>query len=346
MGGDQALHAAADGGAAAATGGSGVVGGGALARRRTRHDGPGCRNRTRTVRPAHAVARELSRHPRRSPPGGHGRRAAARAGLCRAQRDLRASRSARQGIRGSAHTRADAARLRPGRTAVPACPAGQRAGRRPVSPPRLRDASRAGDAVATTDVAAVHGSRVVWTAFVVAVFGFGVGFYGPGIYLVALHRSHGWPIATISLAITAHFLTGALLVTLLPDVYRRFGAAAATVSGAALAAAGAIAWTEAREVWQLVPALLLSGAGWSAMSGAALNLIVAPWFERDRAWAISTAFNGASIGGLLFAPLWTALIAHAGLEAAGAMVAFATVTVVCPLAWVFLRREPSATTSK
>jgi MFS family permease len=200
--------------------------------------------------------------------------------------------------------------------------------------------------VAATDVGAVHGSRVVWTAFVVAMFGFGVGLYGPGIYLVALHRSHGWPIATISLAITAHFLAGALLIIVLPDVYRRFGAAATTVSGAVLAAAGAIAWTNAQEVWQLAPALLLSGAGWSAMSGAALNLIVAPWFERGRARAISTAFNGASIGGLMFAPLWTALIALAGLEAAGAMVAFATVIIVCPLAWVVLRRPPPATASK
>jgi hypothetical protein len=51
--------------------------------------------------------------------------------------------------------------------------------------------------VATTDVGAVHGSRVVWTAFVFVMFGFGVGMYGPGIYLVALHLSHGWPIATI-----------------------------------------------------------------------------------------------------------------------------------------------------
>ncbi len=194
--------------------------------------------------------------------------------------------------------------------------------------------------MATTDVGAVHGSRVVWTAFVVAVFGWGVGFYGPGIYLVALHRSHGWPIATISLAITAHFLVGALLVTVLPDVHRRLGAAATTVGGAALAAAGAVAWTNARDVWQLVPALLLSGAGWSAMSGAALNLIVAPWFERDRARAISTAFNGASIGGLLFAPLWTALIAYAGLEAAGAMLASATLIIVCPLVWVVLKRAP------
>jgi MFS family permease len=200
--------------------------------------------------------------------------------------------------------------------------------------------------VAATEVGAVHGSRVVWTAFVVAVFGFGVGFYGPGVYLVALHRSHGWPIATISLAITAHFLAGALFVAILPDVHRRFGAAATTVSGAVLAAAGAIAWTNAREVWQLVPALLLSGAGWSAMNGAALNLIVAPWFERDRARAISTAFNGASIGGLLFAPLWTALIARAGLEAAGVMLAFATVAIVCPLAWAVLRPAPPATASK
>lgn len=83
-----------------------------------------------------------------------------------------------------------------------------------------------------------------------------------------------------------------------------------------LAGAGAIAWAIAQQAWQLVPALLLSGAGWSAMSGAALNAMVAPWFEADRPKAISTAFNGASVGGLLFTPLWTALIAGIGLPLA------------------------------
>lgn len=190
------------------------------------------------------------------------------------------------------------------------------------------------------------GPRMVWTAFVVAVFGWGVGFYGPGVYLAALHRAHGWPIATISLAITAHFLVSAALITMLPDAYRRFGAASTTVGGALCTAAGAVAWTNAGEAWQLVPALMLSGAGWSAMSGAALNLIVAPWFERDRPRAIGTAFNGASIGGLLFTPLWTVLIAHAGLASAGLLVALATVGVVCPLAWGILRRVPPGNASK
>jgi len=190
------------------------------------------------------------------------------------------------------------------------------------------------------------GWRVVWTAFVVAVFGFGVGFYGPAVYLPALHQARGWSISMISTAITAHYLVGAFLITCLPDAYRRFGVGRVTIAGAVLAGAGAIAWASAQQAWQLVPALLLSGAGWSAMSGAALNAMVAPWFEADRPKAISTAFNGASFGGLLFTPLWTALIAGIGLSSAAFAVAAATVGIVCPLAWRFLRRDAATAAPK
>src|ERR1700752_2090836 len=37
-----------------------------------------------------------------------------------------------------------------------------------------------------------HGWLVVGAAFLVALYGFGLGFYGPGIYLVALNALHGW----------------------------------------------------------------------------------------------------------------------------------------------------------
>jgi predicted MFS family arabinose efflux permease len=190
------------------------------------------------------------------------------------------------------------------------------------------------------------GWRVVWTAFVVAMFGFGIGFYGPAVYLPALHQARGWSISTISAAITAHYLVGAFLITCLPDAYRRFGVDRVTIAGTVLAGAGAIAWAIAQQAWQLVPALLLSGAGWSAMSGAALNAMVAPWFEADRPKAISTAFNGASVGGLLFTPLWTALIAGIGLPLAAFAVAAVTVGIVCPLAWRYLRHDPAAAAPK
>lgn len=43
---------------------------------------------------------------------------------------------------------------------------------------------------------AASGWPAVWTAFVVAVFGWGVGFYGPAVYLVTLHHEQGWSIST------------------------------------------------------------------------------------------------------------------------------------------------------
>ena len=48
-----------------------------------------------------------------------------------------------------------------------------------------------------------HGWFVVAAAFLVALYGFGLGFYGPGIYLVALTALHGWPTVELSLAITS-----------------------------------------------------------------------------------------------------------------------------------------------
>jgi MFS family permease len=184
--------------------------------------------------------------------------------------------------------------------------------------------------------------KVVWVAFVVAVFGWGLGFYGPAVYLPTLHATRGWSIATLSTAITAHFLLSAALIAGLPEAYRRFGVGRVTIAGATLAGLGAIAWANVQQPWQLIPALVLSGAGWAAMSGAALNAMVAPWFDRDRPKAISMAFNGASVGGILFAPLWIVLISIFGLSWAAVALAIAMIVVVCPLANRHLKAPPAA----
>jgi MFS family permease len=179
--------------------------------------------------------------------------------------------------------------------------------------------------------------KVVRVAFVVAVFGWGLGFYGPAVDLPTLHATRGWSIAVLSTAITVHYLLSAALIAGLPEAYRRFGVGRVTMAGAIVAGAGAVAWANVQQPWQLIPALLLSGAGWAAMSGAALNAMVAPWFDRDRPKAISLAFNGASVGGILFAPLWMASIAAIGLSATALALAFVTIAVICPLAHAYLK---------
>src|SRR5712691_8432727 len=57
-----------------------------------------------------------------------------------------------------------------------------------------------------------HGWLVVAAAFLVAMYGFGLGFYGVGVYLVALNALHGWPIAQLSSAITMYYVAGATLL--------------------------------------------------------------------------------------------------------------------------------------
>ena len=47
-------------------------------------------------------------------------------------------------------------------------------------------------------------------------------------------------------------------------------------------------------------------------SRAALNAFVSPWFVRRRPMALSMAYNGASVGGLVFSALWVVLIGGIG----------------------------------
>src|SRR4051794_30199561 len=156
---------------------------------------------------------------------------------------------------------------------------------------------------------AFYGWRVAGAAFIVAIFGWGLGFYGPPVYLHAVRELRGWSLELVSTAVTAHFLIGAIVVANLPKLYLRFGVAAVTKAGALALGTGVIAWAVAQEPWQLLAATVLSGTGWAAMGAAAVNQIVSPWFIRTRPAALSMAYNGASVGGIVFSPLWVAAIA-------------------------------------
>jgi predicted MFS family arabinose efflux permease len=184
------------------------------------------------------------------------------------------------------------------------------------------------------------GWSVAWSAFAIAVFAWGIGFYGPSVFLQSLHETRGWPISQISAAITAHFLLSAIVIAYLPEIHRRLGIAKTTFLGAVLTAAGLILWSSAREPWQLFAAAIPSGAGWAMTSGAALNAIVAKWFDRDRPIAITLAFNGASVGGVLFVPLWVWLIRSIGFPSAALLIGGCMVATVAYLCVRFLAKSP------
>jgi len=185
------------------------------------------------------------------------------------------------------------------------------------------------------------GWRVVAAAFVFAVFSWGICFYGASVFLHTLHVMRGWPVALISMAITAHYLLSAAMVVYLDDAYRRLGVVRVTRVGVLALAAGTLGWAWAETPWQLFVAAALTALGWSTTSSAAINAMLVPWFSRRRGFALSLAFNGASIGGVIFVPLWVGLIARWGFPVAAAAVAAATLAVLWPLAGRYLRPRPA-----
>lgn len=186
-----------------------------------------------------------------------------------------------------------------------------------------------------------YGKAVVRAAFVVALFGWGVGFYGPPVFLHAVLARTGWPLSLVSAAVTVHFLFGAGVVACLPRIHRRMGVPGATVAGCILLAIGVLGWAAAAEPWQLFAAALMTGGGWVPLGAAGIHAIISPWFARERPMALAKAYNGASVGGMVFSPLWAVLIDRVGFPAAAMMVGLAMVTVVLSIASRELARTPT-----
>jgi predicted MFS family arabinose efflux permease len=195
---------------------------------------------------------------------------------------------------------------------------------------------------ATGTAEAYFGWKVVGAAFVLAVFGWGIGFYGPSLFLRTLHDERDWSIALVSAAITAHFLFSALFVAYLPEAHARWGIARVTQAGVLCTAIGAMLWGNAGAAWQLFPIAAVSGAGSAATTGAAINAIVAPWFDKERPKALSMAFNGASIGGLIFTQLWAVAIGRFGFGTTTILMGVAAIFVLWPLSARYLQAKPSA----
>src|SRR3954466_9509037 len=104
---------------------------------------------------------------------------------------------------------------------------------------------------------AYHGWWGVFCAFVIALYGWGLGFYGLSLYLVALSKAHGWSPATISAAITFYYIVGAFLVMQVGDTIEKRGARVVVVAGIGLMGLGVLGLTVARQPWHLYLAFLL-----------------------------------------------------------------------------------------
>jgi MFS family permease len=191
-----------------------------------------------------------------------------------------------------------------------------------------------------------RGWSVVVACGLIAACSWGLGFYGLGVYLEALHRLHGWPTSLVSAAISVYYLIGALGLLVVGAALERWGPASVMVYGCVAmgAAVAALGWL--REPWQLFAVLVVMGTGWACLSLTAITAAILPWFPDRSAPAVTLALTGASVGGMVFVPGLVAIGQARGFTALTGAGAAALVLVALPLAALGVRHPRAAPASR
>jgi MFS family permease len=197
-----------------------------------------------------------------------------------------------------------------------------------------------GDIAIDESSARYEGWRIVAVCFLVATFGWGLGFYGQSVYLAELHRLHGWPASLISTATTFFYLFGAVLVVFVAEAVRAFGPRNCLLGGIFAMAAAAVMIGQVTSPWQLYLANALLAFGWAGTSLGVITNTLGLWFDHKRGMAISLALNGASFGGIAGVPLLVAAIGHYGFSGAMIAAVAAMLVLTVPVVLIFVGRPP------
>jgi MFS family permease len=194
----------------------------------------------------------------------------------------------------------------------------------------------------TVPEASIHydGWRIVAVCFLLATFGWGLGFYGQSVYVAELHRLRGWPASLISSGTTFFYLFGAALVAFVAEAIKAFGPRNCLIAGTFAMALAGVAIGQVREPWQLYLANAVLAFGWAGTSLGIITNTLGLWFDEKRGMAISLALNGASFGGIIGVPLLVAGIGYFGFAGAMIAAAISMIVLMVPVILIFVGTPP------
>ncbi|MCW8860940.1 MAG: MFS transporter [Rhodospirillales bacterium] len=170
----------------------------------------------------------------------------------------------------------------------------------------------------------------------------GLGFYNVSVILNALVRDGGYPVGLASVMTTLFFLVGAMSGLVIGRLIDRYDPRYTICAGAFLGAAGMIAIGQATSLSSLAMGYVLFAIGFAASGLVPGTTIVARWFHRKRATALSLASTGLSLGGITLTPFSAALIGEIGLRDAMPWLAALYVLGIVPVTVLVLRASPAA----
>ena len=175
----------------------------------------------------------------------------------------------------------------------------------------------------------------------VAFVAWGVALFNLGVFLYAFHVERGWSRSALAGGATLFSILTGLTGLAAGRVVDRRGPRAVLIFGGLTLGLAMLGVGQVRELWQVYFCDALLAVGYGCTHTVVLSALIARWFVRRRALALSLALTGASLGGLVLVPLSTALIARFDITTAATILALIAWGIVLPAAIFVVRNRPA-----
>lgn len=163
----------------------------------------------------------------------------------------------------------------------------------------------------------------------------------PSVLIHPLHEEFGWPLATISAAVSVNLLLFGVTAPFAAALMDRFGIRRVVATALLLVALGSGLTVFMRSSAELILCWgVLVGVGTGSMALAFVATITGRWFVKRRGLVTGVLTAAGATGQLVFLPLLAYLVEGSSWRTASLVVAGAALAVV-PLVLWFLRDHPS-----
>jgi len=163
----------------------------------------------------------------------------------------------------------------------------------------------------------------------------------PSVMIRPLNAEFGWPLGTISTAVSVNLLLYGLTAPFAAALMGKFGIRRVVMAALLLVSAGSGLTVFMTASWQLVLFWgVLVGLGTGSMALGFVAVIAGRWFVKRRGLVTGVLTAGSAAGNLIFLPLLARLTENHGWRIAALTVAAAALLVV-PLVWWRLRDQPA-----
>ncbi|MCC6947387.1 MAG: MFS transporter [Bradyrhizobiaceae bacterium] len=187
-----------------------------------------------------------------------------------------------------------------------------------------------------------YGWYVVYAIGLVMTTTAGFVFYNLPVLLDAFVTQHGFAVATVSNATAAFFLAAGFAGLIAGQFVDRFDSRYIIMASATMASLALLCIGLLREPWQLFAFYIVFGLAYGGCGLVPTTTIIARWFERRRAMALSISSTGLSLGGVVLTPVAAFLVVKLGLAGAAPWMALALFLGVVPATLFVVRATPAA----